>query len=104
MAQIEFTYNGINTIIQCLLNEKLKNIIQRFKDKVEINNNKNLIYTYDGKIGINENLTFVELYFFAYCFYSLTPLKIYQIFLLSKEGNKESKSPPYPPSHLPPAL
>ena len=61
MAQIEFTYNGINTIIQCILNEKLKNIIQRFKDKVEINNNKNLIYTYDGKIGINEDLTFEEI-------------------------------------------
>ena len=47
MAQIEFTYNGINTIIQCLLNEKLKDIIQRFKDKIELNNNKNLIYTND---------------------------------------------------------
>ena len=61
MAQIEFTYNGINTIIQCLLNEKLKDIIQRFKDKIELNNNKNLIYTYDGKIGINEDLTFEEI-------------------------------------------
>ena len=61
MAQIEFVYNGVNTIIQCNLNEKFKYIIQRFKDKVGLNNNKNLIFTYDGKVGINEELTFGEI-------------------------------------------
>ena len=61
MAQIEFIYNGVNTIIQCNLNETFKYIIQRFKDKVGLNNNKNLIFTYDGKVGINEELTFGEI-------------------------------------------
>ena len=52
MAQVEFTYNGVNTIIQCQLNDKMKDICQKFKDKENIKI-LNIFYTYSGKI-INE--------------------------------------------------
>ena len=60
MAQIEFVYNGITTIIQCNLNEKMKEIIKRFKEKANINN-YNIYYSYNGKPGINEDLTFEQI-------------------------------------------
>ena len=60
MAEVEFIYNGINTIIQCNLNEKMKDIYNRFKDKVNLKN-KNIYYTYNGKVGINEELKFEEI-------------------------------------------
>ena len=60
MAQVEFSYNGINTIVQCNLDEKMKDICKKFKDKAQIGN-KNIFYTYDGKIGIHEELTFEEI-------------------------------------------
>ena len=37
MAEVEFIYNGVTTIIQCKLDEKMKNICQKLKDKVKIN-------------------------------------------------------------------
>ena len=60
MAEVVFIYNGINTIIQCNLNEKIKDISKRFKDKANLNN-KNINYTYNGKLVLNEELTFEEL-------------------------------------------
>ena len=60
MTQVEFVYNGAITLIQCNMNEKMKEIIKRFKEKANINNN-NIFYTYDGKIGINEELKFEEI-------------------------------------------
>jgi len=60
MAEVEFIYNGISTIIQCKSDEKMKIICQKFKDKIKIVNN-NIIYSYNGKIGINEELTFEEI-------------------------------------------
>ena len=59
MAEVEFIYNGVTTIIQCKLDEKMKNICQKLKDKVKINN-KSIFYSYNGKVGINEELTFEE--------------------------------------------
>jgi len=59
MAQVEFSYNGENTIIQCNLNEKMKDICQRFKEKAQVGN-KNIFYSYDGKVGIKEESTFEE--------------------------------------------
>ena len=59
MAQVEFTYNGVNTIIQCQLNDKMKDICQKFKDKENIKI-LNIFYTYSGKI-INEELKFEEI-------------------------------------------
>ena len=59
MAQVEFSYNGENTIIQCNLNEKMKDICQRFKEKAQVGN-KIIFYSYDGKVGIKEESTFEE--------------------------------------------
>ena len=59
-VEIEFIYDGISTIIQCNSNEKMKNIFQKFKDKVGINKNRKVFYSYDGKVGIEEELTFKD--------------------------------------------
>ena len=59
MAEVEFIYNGLRTIIQCNLKEKMKDISKRFKDKMNINK-QNIYYSYNGKIGINEELIFEE--------------------------------------------
>ena len=61
MAEVEFIYNGVKTIIQCKVNDKMKDICQKFKEKVKINNNMNIFYSYDGKVGFNEELTFEEI-------------------------------------------
>ena len=61
MSQVEFSYNGINSIIQCKIDEKLKYIFQRFKSKIKLDNNKNIILTYDGKVGMDEDLTFEQI-------------------------------------------
>ena len=58
MAEAIFNYNGINTIIQCEMNEKLKDIIDRFLIKKE-NKENNLYYIYNGT-KINYELTFNE--------------------------------------------
>ena len=60
MSEVVFIYNGINTIIQCNLNEKIKDICKRFKDKVNLND-KNINYTYNGKLVLNEEITFEAL-------------------------------------------
>ena len=59
MAQVEFSFKGVSTIIQCNLDEKMKNIFQKFIDKTQIIN-KNIFYSYDGKTEINKELTFEE--------------------------------------------
>ena len=59
MTQVEFSYNGVSTIVQCNLNEKMKDIFQKFKEKAQVGN-KNIFYSYDGKVGINEESTFEE--------------------------------------------
>ena len=61
MSQVEFIYDGVSTVIQCNENEKLKEIIQKFKAKVEIDKNKPILYSYNANIGINEELTFNEI-------------------------------------------
>ena len=60
MTEVEFTYNGVSTTIQCNLNEKLKDICQRFKDKVGLNNT-NIYYSYNGQVGIDEEKKFEEI-------------------------------------------
>ena len=44
---IIFTYNGINTIIQSRLEDKLKYIIEKLEKKIEINKNK-ILLLYNG--------------------------------------------------------
>ena len=58
MAEAIFNYEGINTTIQCELNEKMKDIIAKFVIKIE-NKENNLYYLYNGT-KINYELTFNE--------------------------------------------
>ena len=60
MAEVEFIYNGTKTIIQCNLNEKIKDISKRFKDKINLTN-KNINFTYNGNLVLNEELKFEEI-------------------------------------------
>ena len=60
MALVEFNYNGIITTIECNFKEKMKDIFQKFSDKVKTLD-KNIFYLYDGKVRINEELTFEEI-------------------------------------------
>ena len=62
MVEVEFYYNDIKTIIQCNLNDKIKDIYQNYLNK--INEDKNNIYfSYNGIAGnnFNEELTFQEM-------------------------------------------
>ena len=62
MSEVEFVYNGTKTIIQCKSNEEMKNICQKFANKIHINKN-DIYFSYDGKAGIqfNEELMFEEM-------------------------------------------
>ena len=60
MVEVIFNYKGINTIIQCNINDKMKDIINRFLNKIGKNeNNTNLLYIYGDNI-INYELTFIQ--------------------------------------------
>ena len=48
MAQVEFQYDGISTIIQCKEDQKMSEICNNFITKSNINEN-NINYIYDGK-------------------------------------------------------
>ena len=58
MATVIFLLNGFPTRIQCLINEKMRDIINRFNDKLKINMNK-AQYLYGGN-QINLELTFYQ--------------------------------------------
>ena len=58
--QIEFSYNGVNIIMQCKANEKLKDIFKNFKYKIKAEKEV-LIYMYNEIIISNEELTFEEI-------------------------------------------
>ena len=61
MVEVIFNYEGNNTIIQCNINDKMKDIINKFLKKIENNeNNNNLFFIYDANI-INYELTFIQL-------------------------------------------
>ena len=56
MAEVLFIYEGEKIIIQCNnLEDKMKDIINKFKNKVKKEESNNLCYIYNGDI-INENL------------------------------------------------
>ena len=59
MVEVIFNYVGIKTIIQCDINDKMKDIIKRFFIKIGRNDNDNLLFIYDANI-INYNLTFIQ--------------------------------------------
>ena len=56
MAQVIFNYEGINTVIQCDINEKMKDIINRFM--IKINNKENNLYYFYNDKRINIDATF----------------------------------------------
>ena len=58
MAEISFIYKGIEIKIQSNLNDKMKDIINKFILKIE-NNNKQKYFIYNGN-QINEVLTFYQ--------------------------------------------
>ena len=60
MAEFEFIYGSIHTIIQCNINDKMKDIIKRLEEKVKITSG-NVYYLYNGDILNNEELTFEQI-------------------------------------------
>ena len=58
MAEVVFNYEGIDTTIQCNLDDKMKDIINKFLVKINGNEN-NLCFLYNGN-RINKELTFNE--------------------------------------------
>ena len=59
MNKVIYTYHSTNTTIQCQHDEKLKNINERLKQKLCIQN-ANIYYLFNGS-KINEELTFDEI-------------------------------------------
>ena len=58
MSKVNFVFGGIEIIIQCKKDEKMKDICQRYVNKIEKNINS-LIFLYGGK-QLNFNLSFNE--------------------------------------------
>ena len=54
MVEVEFIFNGIKTIIQCNINEKMKDICNRYINKIG-KDIKKLNFIYDGN-NLNENI------------------------------------------------
>ena len=59
MNQIVYTYHSVNTTIQCQHDEKMKNVNERLKQKLGIQNS-NIYYLYNGS-QVKEELTFEEI-------------------------------------------
>ena len=59
MAQINFDYNSIKYAIQCNKDEKIKDIIQRFSNKTQIDTSL-LYFIYSGNV-VDTNLTFNQI-------------------------------------------
>ena len=60
MVEAIFNYEGIDTIIQCNINDKMKEIINRYLIKIRKNeNNNNFLFIYGANI-INYDLTFIQ--------------------------------------------
>ena len=62
MAEVEFQYNGISTIIQCKEDQTMYEICNTFISKAHLNEN-NINYVYNGKGGkqFDKNLTFNQI-------------------------------------------
>ena len=59
MAKVIFNYKGIETIIQCNINDKIKDIYKRYKTKIGIDISK-LFFIYNAN-QINDNLALNEI-------------------------------------------
>jgi len=51
MVEVEFQYNGINTIIQCKEDQKMIEICNNFITKSNIKEENNINYFYNGEGG-----------------------------------------------------
>ena len=60
MVEIEFSYRGINTTVQCNPEEKFKDILQKLSTKIDINLNS-VFYLYSGSVIQNKEKTFIEI-------------------------------------------
>ena len=60
MVEVIFNYEGINTVIQCNREDKMKDIIKRFLKKIEKNENDNNLLCIYGANIINNELTFIQ--------------------------------------------
>ena len=58
MSKIIFSYNGLETIIQCNEEEKMKEIIKRYKNKIKVE--ESIYFIYNG-ILIKEELKYGEI-------------------------------------------
>ena len=58
-GKVIFIYNGNKIIIQCISNEKLNIICERFINKLQLDKSKIYYYLYNGKL-INKELSFEE--------------------------------------------
>ena len=56
MSTVIFIFDGVDTKIQCLKDDKMKNIFQKFSSKIHIDI-KTLLFLYNGDI-INFELSF----------------------------------------------
>ncbi len=59
MVEVIFNFRGIETIIQCNINEKIKDIFNKFVNKVRIDISK-LYFIYNGN-KINNDLILCEI-------------------------------------------
>jgi hypothetical protein len=59
MASVVFILNGVETIIQCLKTDKMKDICNKYVSKIQSNINK--LYFIYGSNKLNLELTFDEL-------------------------------------------
>ena len=62
MANVIFYYNGLNTTIQCNIDEKMGEVCKRFCTKI-LKEKNNLIFLYSANGGsqFNEELTFEQM-------------------------------------------
>ena len=92
MAEVEFLYNGIRIIIQCSVKCKMKEICQKFKQKLNLNNNLNIFYSYNGKIGFDGELSFEELANSEDKFRNKMNILVYDIQTIKNNSNNIIKS------------
>ena len=61
MANIEFLLQGSTVMVACDIDEKIRDIFQKFRNKVGLNKNKRIFYLYSGR-ALNEDsdLTFEQ--------------------------------------------
>ena len=59
-VKVIFTYNGIQTEILCTKSDKLRNIFEKYWNKVDLDKTKKYFYLYNGT-KINEELKYEEL-------------------------------------------